>query len=373
VDPRLLAALKFPEPAAASTSALAQAYAATHVPAHEPAPAHSPHESSPGLTREAPGPSAKETPGVSAKEAASSFTFHKGDKKGSKTPLFAGLGLLAVIVGVAGWWFLLRSGPLGAPAAPPTSTLSPAAVAALDRVKELEDKLATLEREKAEAESKAADDAKKKVESQAAARGQQADPAAIQRATDEARKKAKEEQERHQQEELRKLTEQKKAEEDRLAAERKKAEDTARADQAAKAEQARLEAEKAAQVAAATPPPTTQPAAPPTTVATGTKAGTLVNLSDPGVTPPVAERAPPPLYPPIALRQRVEGVVELNVFVDEKGVVVDAQVVQGSGGRAGLNEAAIDSVKRRKYRPATKDGVPVKVWMSVRVKFELPH
>ena len=51
---------------------------------------------------------------------------------------------------------------------------------------------------------------------------------------------------------------------------------------------------------------------------------------------------------------------------------VDAQVVQGAPGRAGLNEAALDSVKRRRYRPATKDGVPVKVWMSVRMKFELP-
>jgi hypothetical protein len=29
-------------------------------------------------------------------------------------------------------------------------------------------------------------------------------------------------------------------------------------------------------------------------------------------------------------------------------------------------------VKKRRYRPATKDGVPVKVWMSVRVRFELP-
>ncbi len=84
------------------------------------------------------------------------------------------------------------------------------------------------------------------------------------------------------------------------------------------------------------------------------------------------ERAPPSVYPPIALRQRAEGTVELNVLVDEKGTVVDAQVVQGAAGRSGLNEAALDSVKKRRYRPATKDGVPVKVWMSVRMKFELP-
>jgi protein TonB len=108
-------------------------------------------------------------------------------------------------------------------------------------------------------------------------------------------------------------------------------------------------------------------------VASGIRPGTLVNLTDPGVTPPIAEKAPPPVYPPIALRQRVEGTVELNVFVDEKGQVIETQVVQGAGGRAGLTEAAVDSVKRRRYRPATKDGVPVKVWLPVRVMFQLPR
>jgi protein TonB len=77
-------------------------------------------------------------------------------------------------------------------------------------------------------------------------------------------------------------------------------------------------------------------------------------------------------YPPIALRQRIEGSVELNVLVDERGNVTDAQVSSGAGGKAGLNEAAIENVKRWKYRPATKDGVPVKVWTSVRVQFQLP-
>jgi protein TonB len=86
----------------------------------------------------------------------------------------------------------------------------------------------------------------------------------------------------------------------------------------------------------------------------------------------VAERAPNLTYPPIALRNRVEGAVELNVLVDEKGNVVDAKIVQGAAGKAGLNEAAVENVKRRKYRPATKEGIPVKVWVPVRVQFKLP-
>src|SRR6266571_6715984 len=349
IDPRLLA----PHRAAEAATAPAPPSPAAPPGAHA---APLPYESSPGLT---------------AKEAAAGFTFHRGGK-GSKRPLYVGVGAVLVLGAVgAGAYYLLGRPTPSAPATPPVTTLSPAAAAAIERVKELEEKLATLEREKAEAETKAAEDAKKKIESQAAAKGQPVDPAALQKAQEEARRRAKDEQERRQQEELRRLADQKKAEEERLNEERRRTEEAARAAEAARAEQARIEAERAAQAATATPPPTTQAPAPPATVA-GLKPGTLVNLSDPGVIPPVVERAPAPVYPPIALRQHAEGAVELNVLVDEKGTVVDAQVVQGAPGRAGLNEAALDSVKRRRYRPATKDGVPVKVWMSVRVKFELP-
>jgi protein TonB len=100
--------------------------------------------------------------------------------------------------------------------------------------------------------------------------------------------------------------------------------------------------------------------------------GALVELDDPGVIAPVLDRAFPPTYPPVALRQGLEGTVQLNVLVDETGNVVDTQIVAGAGGRSGLNEAAVSSLRRRKYHPATRDGVPVKVWMPVRVQFRLP-
>ena len=43
-----------------------------------------------------------------------------------------------------------------------------------------------------------------------------------------------------------------------------------------------------------------------------------------------------------ALRQRVEGTVELNILVDERGVVTEAKIVSGTGGRLGLDEAAVE-------------------------------
>jgi TonB family protein len=308
----------------------------------------------------APAPAApaplESSPGHSPKEAAAGFTFHKKGKK-SQTPLLLGSAALLLMAGV-GYYFLSRTTTPPPVLAPPT--LSAEAQAAEKRVKELEDKLAAIAAERVAAEAKAAEEAKKKLEAQAKARGQAVDPTALQQAQDDARRQAKAEQEAKQREELRNLAEQRKAEEARLAEEKRKAEEQARAEQARAAEQAQV-------AAAPTAPPEATPA-PPVPV----RPGTLVNLSDSGVLAPVAERTPPLQYPPIALRQRVEGTVELNVLVDERGNVSDAQIVQAAGGKAGLNEAAVENVKRRHYRPASKDGVPVKVWMSVRVRFELP-
>ncbi|HZN56906.1 MAG TPA: energy transducer TonB, partial [Planctomycetota bacterium] len=219
---------------------------------------------------------------------------------------------------------------------------------------ELEEQLKVFEAEKAAAEQKASEEARKRLEAQAKALGTTADPAAIEKAQEEAAKKARLEQERRQQEERRKLEEAKAAEEAHVAEERRRAEEAAAA---------------AAASATTTLPPTTVP--PPTTQA-ALKAGALVDLNDSGVTPPVPDRTPPLSYPPVALRQRVEGTVELNILVDERGVVTEAKIVSGTGGRLGLDEAAVDNAKKRKYRPATKDGVPVKVWMPLRVSFKLP-
>jgi TonB family protein len=321
------------------------------------------------------------SPGLSSREAASSFTFHReeGTKKKSLSPLVAaGVGLVLLAGGVL--YFATRStSALPAPtASAPTTTLAPEVIAAQQRVKELEEKLASLEAEKRAAEVKAAEDAKSKVEAQAKAKGQEVDQAALQRAQDDARQRARQDEDRKQREELRRVEEQKRAEEALLAEERRRAEEAAAAQRAAqeRAAQERAAEERAAQATPTTPPPTASPIStpePPPTTAASLRPGTLVGLSDPGVIPPVLDKKPVLAYPPIALRQRAEGTVDLNLLVDEKGNVTDAQVVAAPGGRAGLPEAAQEYARRWKYRPATKDGVPVKVWTSVRVRFELPR
>jgi TonB family protein len=339
--------------------AVAAAAAAIASPAPGRAPVTTAAAAAPVAAPAAVHPPAVETAegGVSPREAAAAFTFHKDGARKSKMPLIAGGIGLALLLGGIGAWLATRARNAPAPAssaAPPTLTAE--AQAAMLRVKELEDKLKAIEEEKALAEAKAAEDTKKKMEAQAAAKGQVVDPVALQKAQEEAARKARVEQERKAEQERQRLEEEKRAEEARVAEEKRKADEEA----------ARL----AALAAATTTTVVAAPTAPPTPAV---RPGTLVNLSDPGVIAPVAMRTATLNYPPLALRQRVEGTVELNVLVDEKGTVLDAQIVSGAGGKFGLNEAAIEHVKRRQYRPASKEGVAVKVWVPVRVQFKLPR
>jgi TonB family protein len=298
---------------------------------------------------------------VSAREAAAGFTFHKGDKTGSKMPLIGGLAAVLLIAAVGAAFVLKGRGSSSAPPSttPPPTTMSAEMMALSQKAKELEEKLQALEAEKAAASAKAEEDARKKVEAQARARGQAVDPEALARAQDDARKKAQAEQDRKAQADRKRLEDEQKVAEARLAEEQRRAEEARAA---------------AAAAAAAQAPPTTVAAAPPpppTTVAV--KPGSLVDVNDAGVIAPVALNKPSFTYPPIALRQRIEGKVDLTVLVDEKGGVADARVVSGAGGRAGLNEAASDYVRRWKFRPATKEGVPVRTWTPVSVVFMLPR
>ena len=130
-------------------------------------------------------------------------------------------------------------------------------------------------------------------------------------------------------------------------------------------------------VAAAAAPPVVEasarpePTALPTAVAAprraATLAGALVALEDVD-TPPKIARIVKPVYPPLAAQARIGGIVVLRVLVSEKGLPAEITVLRE--GRAGLTESAVRAVRGWTFEPATKDGVPVKTWMSVPIPFE---
>lgn len=329
----------------------------SHAAAVHPPAAHGTHASTSGSGHAAAHP----VEGVSPREAAAGFTFHKDDAAKSKTPLFAGLAVVVLLVAGGAFYVLKgRNAPPPVPATLPPTTMSAEAVAALARVKELEARLQAIEAEKSAAATKAEEDARKKVEAQAAARGQAVDPATMARAQDEARKKSQAEQERKAEAERARI------EEEQKQAQAKLAEEQRRAEEARAAAAALVTQPPAPTTLAALPSPVAPPPAP------VLRPGTLVDVNDAGVIAPVALNKPTLPYPPIALRQRVEGKVDLSVLVDERGAVSDVKITSPTGGRAGLNEAASEYVRRWKFRPATKDGVVVRTWTPVSVLFVLP-
>ncbi|HEX9801331.1 MAG TPA: TonB family protein [Thermoanaerobaculia bacterium] len=126
----------------------------------------------------------------------------------------------------------------------------------------------------------------------------------------------------------------------------------------------------APETAAPARPTTVAPAAAPAQRATAVREGDLVSLGA-GVAPPVLVSVDKPQYPPIARRMRVEGTVNLSVLVDENGRVLDVRLDSGVSQNVGINEAALDAARSAKFKPATKDGVRVKVWHRLTIPFKL--
>jgi protein TonB len=100
------------------------------------------------------------------------------------------------------------------------------------------------------------------------------------------------------------------------------------------------------------------------------RAGDLVS-GGPGVKPPALVSFPQPGYPPMARKMRIEGTVIVSVLVDERGRVAEATLLQPLKKDFGLNQAALEVARAARYRPATKDGVPVKMRVLLKVPFTL--
>ena len=77
-----------------------------------------------------------------------------------------------------------------------------------------------------------------------------------------------------------------------------------------------------------------------------------------------------PVYPEIAQEAGIEGTVYIQFFIDKKGNVTEAWVQKGIP-NTGLNEAALEAVKKSKWKPAQQRDKKVGVWQTVPVKFEL--
>ena len=85
----------------------------------------------------------------------------------------------------------------------------------------------------------------------------------------------------------------------------------------------------------------------------------------------VAIDTPPPAYPLELACDDIGGKVVLALTVGPEGTVTGVQTRQGSGQPA-LDAAALEAVRDWRFRPATRNGEPVEVQITVPMTFNVP-
>lgn len=88
-----------------------------------------------------------------------------------------------------------------------------------------------------------------------------------------------------------------------------------------------------------------------------------------GVSAPVAIFTPEAEFSDEARRAKYQGVVLISLIVDSQGNPQNPRVVRPLG--MGLDEKALEAVRKYKFKPAMKEGKPVAVMMSIEVNFRL--
>ncbi|HEX4948191.1 MAG TPA: energy transducer TonB, partial [Blastocatellia bacterium] len=92
----------------------------------------------------------------------------------------------------------------------------------------------------------------------------------------------------------------------------------------------------------------------------------VYELSD-VTTAPVLLTNERPAYPNEASERRVGGLVMLSAVFRANGRISNLQVIKGLP--AGLTESALETTRRIRFQPATKDGQPVNVRMPLEYRF----
>jgi protein TonB len=90
-----------------------------------------------------------------------------------------------------------------------------------------------------------------------------------------------------------------------------------------------------------------------------------------GVTDPVPTFNPKPNYTSDAMRARVEGEVWLECTVTLAGQCTDVRIVRSLDPKFGLDQEAVDTARRWRFKPGTFQGKPAEVIVVIGLEFHL--
>jgi TonB family protein len=88
-----------------------------------------------------------------------------------------------------------------------------------------------------------------------------------------------------------------------------------------------------------------------------------------GTTPPSVLKKLEPEYTEEARAEKIAGTVLLSIVIETDGSASSFQILKGVG--FGLDEKAVEAIGQWKFKPGTKDGVPVPVQAQIEVNFRL--
>jgi TonB family protein len=114
-------------------------------------------------------------------------------------------------------------------------------------------------------------------------------------------------------------------------------------------------------------PPKT-PSVPSTAEIVQTRLGRTLKVTGPDYAPKVLRHVEP-LYPDIARKNQVRGLVKMNALISANGDVVDVEILEGLPDE--LGEAAVQSVRQWKFAPTVRDGAAIPVLFEVYINFKL--
>jgi TonB family protein len=85
--------------------------------------------------------------------------------------------------------------------------------------------------------------------------------------------------------------------------------------------------------------------------------------------PPIATYSPAAEFSDEARRKKIQGTVMVSALVTEEGLTTDLRVEKSLG--YGLDEKALQCVRKYRFQPAIKDGAPIAARVMVEVNFRL--
>jgi protein TonB len=91
----------------------------------------------------------------------------------------------------------------------------------------------------------------------------------------------------------------------------------------------------------------------------------------PGVIQPELVKRIEPRLPPAARTLRAASEVQLQALVGVDGSVEEVRILKVDRPGVGFEKSSEEAVRQWRYKPATKDGVKVRVWVAIRILFKV--